>query len=216
MFYHSVRAIAGRSFGEPVGWIDDLDKSASIRVAEVPRRSTALLGDRKGTALATCTLTYSTDVARRAARTYFWRRFKTPLGVSFLFSLPVTAGFIWFIYSTEGANWFVGAFGLLIVMNLIIQGSYYFSLPKAFARRLSDPSLRTAEVETSSKGIRVLSGPNSALLPWKSFKHIWFYHDFVILAVRPPLMRFTFLPTDGMTPEVRLDLDAASEGRPIA
>jgi hypothetical protein len=71
-------------------------------------------------------------------------------------------------------------------------------------------------VETSSKGIRVLSGPNSALLTWERFKHIWLYDDFVILAVRPPLMRFTFLPTDGMTLEVRRDLEAASEGRPIA
>ena len=166
--------------------------------------------------MATCTLTYSADVAHRAVRTYFWRRFKTPLGVSFLFSIPLMAAMIWLVYSIDGANWFVGAFGLLIVMNIFIHVSYYYSLPKAFIKRLSDPSLRTADVETSSKGIRVLSRPNSALLTWERFKHIWLYDDFVILAVRPPLMRFTFLPTDGMTLEVRRDLEAASEGTPIA
>jgi hypothetical protein len=163
--------------------------------------------------VASCTVTYSAEVARRAARKYFWRRYKTPLGLSFLFSIPLMTGFIFFVYKTDGANWFVGAFGLLIVMNIIIQGSYYFSLPKAFARRLSDPSLRTAELETLPIGIRVTSGLNSSLLKWERFKHIWFYPDFVILAVRPPLMMgFTFLPTDGMTVDVRRDIEAASAG----
>ena len=102
---------------------------------------------------------------------------------------------------------------MLIVMNIILQGSYYFSLPKAFARRLSDPSLRTAELETLPNGIRVTSGLNSSLLKWGRFKHIWFYPDFVILAVRPPLMMgFTFLPTEGMTVDVRRDIEAASVG----
>ena len=166
--------------------------------------------------MASCTVTYSAEVARRATRNYFWRRYKTPLGLSFLFSIPLMTGFILFVYKTDGADWFVGAVGLLIVMNIIIQGSYYFSLPKAFARRLSDPSLRTAELETLPNGIRISSGPNSSLLKWERFKHIWFYPDFVIFAVRPPMMMgFTFLPTDGMTVDVRRDIEAASAGKPI-
>jgi hypothetical protein len=112
---------------------------------------------------------------------------------------------------TDGANWFVGAFGVLLAMNAVMQASYYFSLPKAFARRLSNPSLLTAELETLPSGIRVTSGPNSSLLKWERFKHIWFYPDIVILAVKPPLiMGFTFLPTDGMTVDVRRDIEAAS------
>jgi len=127
------------------------------------------------------------------------------------------AGLICFVYLTEGANWIVGAIGLLIAMNILIQGTVYFSFPKAFSRRLSDPLLRTAELETSPTGIRVTSGGNSTLLPWKKFKHIWLYQDFVILAVRPPLIAgFTFLPTDGMTDHVRRDLEAASAGNPAA
>jgi hypothetical protein len=165
--------------------------------------------------MATCTITYSADISRRAVRTFFWRRFKTPLGVSFLLSLPVMAGALWFVYSIDGANWFIGMIGFLLFMNLLIQSSYYFSLPKAFVRRLSDPTMRTAEVETSPKGVRIVFGPNATLLTWERFKHIWLYDDFVIMAVKPPLMPFTFLPTDGMTPEVRRDIQAASEGKPV-
>jgi hypothetical protein len=125
------------------------------------------------------------------------------------------AASIWFIYSLDGPNWFVGAFGFLLIFNLIIQGSYYFFLPKAFARPLSDPTFHTSEVETSWKGIRTVSGPNAAMLTWDKFKHIWIYDDFVIVAAMPPLVRFTYLPTDGMTQEVRRDLESASLGRPI-
>jgi hypothetical protein len=100
-------------------------------------------------------------------------------------------------------------------MNLLFQGAIYFSMPKAFARRLQDPVNRTAEVETSAEGVRIASGPNAALLTWARFKHIWMYDDFVILAVKPAISRFTFLPTSGMSPEMRRDLQAASEGKRV-
>jgi len=46
--------------------------------------------------VATCNVTYSEGVVRRAVRTFFWRRFKTPLGalylVPFLFySVPLAS-----------------------------------------------------------------------------------------------------------------------------
>jgi hypothetical protein len=170
--------------------------------------------------MATCTLTYSTEVARRAFRTYFWKRFSTPLGLFYLFSFPLIIGAVWFAYSFDGANWFVGAFGLAILMNLSLQGIYYyacyFAFPKAFARRLSDPMARTAEVETSLEGIRILSGPNAALLTWARFKYIWLYDDFVLMAAKPPMFPVFFIPTNGMTPEVHRDLEAAGQGRSIA
>jgi len=163
--------------------------------------------------MTTCTVTYSPEVARRAARTYFWRKFKTPFGVSYLASVPVMIGAVAFIYYMQGANWFVGAFGLLIFFNLLMQWGYYFSLPRALARRLADPALRTAEVTTSPEGVRIVIGPNASLLKWARFKRIWLYDDFVILAVNPPLqMGFTYLPTAGMSTEVRRDLEAASQG----
>jgi hypothetical protein len=166
--------------------------------------------------MATRTITYSEDTARRAARTYFWRRFRTPLGVSFLLGFPVMAGMLWYMYSMAGANWIIGAIGLLFFMNLIIESSYYVFLPSAFVRRLSDPTMRTSEVETSSKGVRVVTGPNATLLTWQRYKYIWLYDDFVLLAMKPPFMLFTYLPTEGMTPEVRRDIQDASEGKAIA
>ena len=166
--------------------------------------------------MATCTVHYSPDTARRAARTYFWRRFKTPLGMFSLSAFAIMAGALWYLYSLAGANWGIGAFGLLFFMNLIVETSYFVFLPSAFARRLSDPTMRTSEVETSSKGVRVVTGPNATLLTWERYRHIWLYDDFVLLAMKPPLMLFTYIPTASMTPKVRSDIQAASEGKPIA
>jgi hypothetical protein len=153
---------------------------------------------------------------RAAPPGYFWRRFRTPLGVSFLLAFPIMAAMLWYMYSLAGANWVIGAFGLLFFMNLIMESSYYVFLPNAFARRLSDPTMRTSEVETSSKGVRVVTGPNATLLTWQRYRHVWLYDDFVLLAMKPPFMLFTYIPTAGMTPEVRRDIQGASEGKPIA
>lgn len=117
--------------------------------------------------------------------------------------------------SIDGPNWFVGAMGFLIVMNLIIQGTPYFALPKAFAKRISDPAKRNAEIETSTEDVRVTNGPNAALLPWKRFKYIWMYDQYIILAIRPPMQQFVILPTDGMTSDVRRDFEEARENRSI-
>ena len=114
----------------------------------------------------TCSLEYSADVARHAVRAYFWRRFKTLYGALYLGSFPILIGAIWVAYSLNGPDWFVGAFGLLLMMNLIIQSTYYFSAPRASARRLSDPTNRTAEVESSAEGVRIVFGRNAALLKW--------------------------------------------------
>ncbi len=169
-----------------------------------------------GRCMATCTLTYAPEVARRAARTYFWRKFKTPFGALYLASIPLMIGAIAFIYYMQGPNWFVGAFGLFLFFNLLMQWAYYFTLPKALAKRLVDPATRTAEVTTSPEGVRIVIGPNASLLTGARFKRIWLYDDFVILAVNSPLqMGFTYLPTAGMTPEVRRDLEAASQGKAI-
>ena len=126
-------------------------------------------------------------------------------------------GAVAFIYYMQGANWFVGAFGLVIFFNVLMQWGYYFTLPRALAKRLSDPALRTAAITTSADGVRIVIGPNASLLKWARYKRIWLYDDFVILAVNPPLgMGFTYLPTAGMSPEVRRDLEAASQGKAVA
>jgi hypothetical protein len=163
--------------------------------------------------VATCTVQYSADVARRAGRAYFWRKFRTPFGALYLVSVPLVLSAILFIYYTEGANWFAGAFGLLLFFNLLMQWASYSSFPKALARLAAN---QTAEVATSADGVRLTIGPNSSLLKWASFKRIWLYEDFIILAVNPPfVMRFTYVPTAGMTQEVRSDFERASRREAI-
>jgi hypothetical protein len=127
-------------------------------------------------------------------------------------SIPILIGAIWFAWSTSGPNWFVGAFGLLISLNLMIQVVGYFMVPRLFARRASD---LVTEVETSASGIRISRGENSFKLPWRSFTRIWSYDDFVILAAKPQfnLTGFFVLPSSGMSQLMRDDLQAASQGR---
>jgi hypothetical protein len=167
--------------------------------------------------MVTCTVQYSADVAVRAIRTYFWRKFRTPFGAFYLGSYPLIIGMIAFTYYMQGANWFVGAFGSLVFFNLLMQWSNWFTLPRAIAKRLTDPANRTAEVTTSAEGIRIAIGQAASFVKWAMIKYIWFYDDFVILALKPPLlMRSIHLPTAGMTPELRRDLAAASQGEAIA
>jgi hypothetical protein len=105
--------------------------------------------------------------------------------------------------------------GLSAFFNALFQFGYVFVLPNGFAHRLSDPENRTAEIETSADGVRVVIGRNAAFLNWKLYKHIWIYPDFVILTMSPFLLRFIIIPAAGMTSEVRRDLEAASQGNPI-
>ncbi len=163
--------------------------------------------------MSTCNVTYSAETIRGAARAYFWRRLKSLGGVCYLLSTALVLGAICFIYFLEGANWFVGAFGVLLFLNLTIQLSYYFSAPRVLARILLAPGRSTLGLETQPEGVRVDSGRNSAFLPWSRFRYIWEYQAFFLLVPDFPVLRFAFviIPTDGMTPEVRHDLQRASQ-----
>ena len=165
--------------------------------------------------MASCTVTSSPDIARRAAKTFFWRKFRTPVGVLFALSPPIVLAFSVFLYFYEGANWAVGAFGTLFTFNVIIQASYYFTLPRALAKRLSDPAKRSISVETSREGVRLSYGPNAALLPWKRYKFVWLYPDFIILSVQPAFSAFVIVPTDGMTSDVHRAFEAAARGEAV-
>lgn len=107
-------------------------------------------------------------------------------------------------------------FGFVLYMNILFQVMGYFMVPRVFARAAQDPATRIAEVETSAHGIRVSRGGNSVKTPWSSFTKIWLYDDFVLLVRRPAfsLMQFVVLPSDGMGSQMRLDLLAASQGKP--
>jgi hypothetical protein len=164
----------------------------------------------------TCTLTYSASLVRRAVHTYFWRKFASPLGAFFLLSLVLMTAAVWFVWSTSGPNWFVGMFGFVLYMNVLFQVMGYFFVPRVFARAAEDPSTRIAEVETSAQGIRISRGGNTMTTPWVRFTKIWLYDDFVVLVRKPAvsLMQFVVLPSDGMSSQMRVDLIAASQGKP--
>jgi hypothetical protein len=162
--------------------------------------------------MAVCTVTYSAAVARRAYRTFFWRKFRTPLGLFYLLSLPTNLALLIFIYLFLGTTWVLGAFGVLFFGNLYLQAVAYFLMPRAIAR--AAVKLNSAEIETTSGGFRVSNGPNVTFLDWARFKYVWVYPDFVILVIKPELLfRFAYVPAIGMSPEARKDFEDAGSGR---
>ena len=163
--------------------------------------------------MAICNVTYSPEIARRAVRAYFWRKRLTRLGALHLLSLAAAIGIVALVYRLRGPDWFVGAFGLLIAINVIGQLVLYFSMPGAYAKHYADPTNRTGTVETSQDGVRVTVGANSNLLPWKKYKYVWVYPEFVLLSISPMSSFFNFIPTAGMTPEVQDDLVRAQNRR---
>jgi hypothetical protein len=166
--------------------------------------------------MARCTVTYSTELARAAIRAYYWARIKSAVGVAYIGCCVLAAVFIWFLLSEGYPVWIVSIIGLLYAAYWVIQLGYLLWWPKAYAKRLADPTKRTAEIETSAGGVRILFGGNARILEWKTYKHIWSYSDFVILSISPALMAFAFIPTNGMTEEVRRDLEGASKRTVIA
>ena len=123
--------------------------------------------------------------------------------------------FIWFLLSEGYPVWIVSIIGFIYAANWVIQLGYFLWWPKAFAKRLVDPSKCSAEVETSAEGVKILFDGSARLLKWKVYKHIWLYRDFVILSMSRALMAFVFIPANGMTAEVRRDLETASKGGTI-
>jgi hypothetical protein len=166
--------------------------------------------------VAKCTVTYSSEVARAAIRAYFWARIRSPLGVAYIMSCMLAIIFIWFLLSQNYPIWIVSIIGLMYATYWVLQLSYFLWWPRAFAKRLVDPTKRTAEVDTSADGVKILFSGSASLLKWKTYKHIWLYNDFVVLSLSPVLMGFVFIPTNGMNAEVLRDLEAASKVRTLS
>ena len=166
--------------------------------------------------MAQCTVTYSTELARPAIRAYCRARIKSPVGVAYIVCCMLALVLIWFLLSEGYPVWIVSIIGFIYAANWVIQLGYFLWWPKAFAKRLVDPSKCSADVETSAEGVKILFDGNARLLKWNVYKHIWLYRDFVILSMSRALMAFVFIPTNGMTAEVRQDLESASKGGAVA
>jgi hypothetical protein len=154
--------------------------------------------------LASCTIIYSPDVARRAGRIFFWRKWTTKFGLLFLSSLVIMTVTLAIWVTWVDPDWFVGAFGMLLALNLILLGTSYFAIPRALARIASDPSRNTATIETTDDGVKISLAENVVFLTWKEISFIWVYDDFVLLVLgKMTVSRFIHIPTKGMTAEVQ-------------
>jgi hypothetical protein len=157
-----------------------------------------------------CTLTYTADTVRRADRTFFWRKFTTPLGLLYVLGGLGSLTCIWLVYSKAGPTWVVGLLGFVAFTNLLFQLMFYLRAPRAFGLLLDNTANPAAEVETSPEGIHVSFGRNAWMRPWPTFKYIWFYDDFVILVSSPPIMPNCWvLPSRGMSSQMLLELKSA-------
>jgi hypothetical protein len=124
---------------------------------------------------ASCTVITSPEVAFRAGRAFFWRKWRTKWGAVLLGAILINlATLIGVIVWMGPDNWLVGS-----------------------------ATKTTSEIEVTADGITVRSGRNTRYLPWKVFSCIWIYEDFILLPLDKVLLnRFVWLPTSGMTPEV--------------
>lgn len=154
-------------------------------------------------------VTASPEVARRAGRTFWLRKWRTGFGLFVLGGIAcVIATIIWLIalFGPERAP--LGVPAILLVMMLGLESTLLFGLPRSLARAARGG--KSSEVSVEDDGITIKSGRNTQFLPWKVFSGIWIYDRFVILPVgRFAMSRFIWIPREGMSPEVLEGLESA-------
>lgn len=161
--------------------------------------------------MASCSIEYSPEVAERAARQFFWRKWRTPFGMLFFSSLIIVGAALIAWVCWVGPDWFAGMLGTLLVANLIIQWGWYSRFPKALARSVTER--KAAELETTNEGMRLSFGQNTNFTPWSKFFTIWIYDEFILLRLGKSQLGslFIHIPTRGMTPEVRSAFEGARD-----
>jgi hypothetical protein len=154
--------------------------------------------------LASCTVVTSPEVAFRAGRTFFWRKWRTKSGALLLGAILINIATLIGVTVWIGPdNWLVGVVSAILFLNCVLQGGYFLSLPRALRRAALRATQTTSEIEVTDDGVTVRSGKNTHHLPWKVFSFIWIYDDFILLPLgKVVLNRFVWVPTSGMTPEV--------------
>ena len=154
--------------------------------------------------LASCTVVTSPEVAFRAGRTFFWRKWRTKSGALLLGAILINIATLTGVMVWIGPdNWLVGVMSAILFLNAVLQGGYFFSLPRALRRAALRAPMNISEIEVTDDGLTVRSGRSTNHLPWKVFSFIWIYEDFVLLPLgKVVLNRFVWIPTSGMTAEV--------------
>jgi len=154
--------------------------------------------------LASCTVAASPEIAFRAGRAFFWRKWRTKFGLLLLGAIVInTAMLVGVIYWIGPDNWLVGVVSAILLLNVAIQSAYFVSVPRVLRRSVLRALQPTSEIEANDDGITVRSGKNTNYLPWKVFAFVWIYEDFILLPLgKVALNRFIWVPRSGMTPEV--------------
>lgn len=148
----------------------------------------------------TITFHYSVEFARRALRSYMWRKhIKGTLGawavccVSLIFTFPAMLGdSLWFgIVAIPGA--------LVAVLWPVLSGFMYWSYLSSSKRRLKLLKEGEISVTVTDTVMIIESDVGKSEVNWSFFKEMDEYPEFYCLL--DALRRPTFIPKDQSTPE---------------
>jgi hypothetical protein len=161
--------------------------------------------------LPSCVVNASPDIARRAGRAFWVRKWRTRFGAFALASIIcVIATIVWMValFGWERAP--LGVPATVLCMMMVAESVSFFGVPRTLARSASGRN--TSEVHVEDDGITVKAGRNTQFLPWKTFSAVWIYGGFVLLPIgRFAVSRFVWIPTAGMSAEVLQALASASK-----
>jgi hypothetical protein len=109
-------------------------------------------------------------------------------------------------------NMLVGMLATVLTSMAVIQSASFFTIPRTLARVAGRATQSTSEIEVTEEGLTVRSGKSTNVLPWKVFSSVWIYDDFIVLPIgKFALNRFVWVPSAGMTADVRAALKAAHD-----
>ena len=155
--------------------------------------------------MAECVLNYSEATAREAARFFCWRRYLTKRGISYLGAIVVLIGALIYAYQLFGPDWRVGFIGTLLGLTVVVQVTSFFALPRAMSRRIASLGSHEGRLTTRDDGFSLSLGGNVSNIPWSEIRYLWSRENFIVLEFS--LFSMLYLPTDGMSADVRADLE---------
>ncbi len=167
----------------------------------------------KGTHLASCTVEASPAVALRAGRAFFPRKWRTKFGLITPGAIAIDIAVLIGVLTWMGPdNMLVGMLATILMLMAVTESASFFTIPRTLATVARRTPQNTSEIEVTEEGLTVRSGKNTHFLPWKVFSSVWIYDDFIILPIGEfVLNRFLWVPTAGMTAEVRAAFKAACD-----
>ena len=159
--------------------------------------------------MAECVLKYSAATAHEAARFFCWRRYFTRFGLWYLGSIVVFIGALIGAYKMFGPDWRVGVIGTILWMNVILQVTSFFALPRAMSRAIAKLDSRDGLVSTHEDGFSLSLGGNVVKIRWSRICYGWSRINFIVLGFS--YFSMIHLPTAGMTADVRAAFEKCAD-----